>query len=122
VYNEVNPPIYGVTSENTLGNDGVSFAASKGVSLTKHTQGGSGSLDTVVTFISGALSNDKPVAALHATFFGDLPWHWGTITELNFYSPTTVYATISNVGNRQTINFVAYRDAAALNGGYLYLD
>lgn len=109
-------------SENNLADELQIIAQAYSVSLTKYVKDANNPLESVVNFISNGISADVPVASLNATIFEPLDYHWVTITEINVYSPDTVYATISNNQHgRDTVNFVSYWSSAKLNGGFTYL-
>lgn len=122
VYDYIDPPWYGLLSENVFASDVVSLAATKGVSLTSHVAGAWTSFDDTVDFILTGLRSDSPVAVLNGSKTDPKPWHWMTITGLNVLSDTAGFVFVSNCGNKESINFIALDDAVSLNGGYVYFD
>lgn len=105
------PGVRGLTSVQQFSDEVISFAHTKGISLTpKILDDHCASMEQAVAFISEALAQELPVAVLVLTHpaeeLSEYTWHWMTITgfELDTFA-NLYYITVTSYGERHRINF-----------------
>jgi hypothetical protein len=106
----VKPGIFGLTCVHKFSDGVLSFAETKGVSLTPHIlDKNDASMNDAIDFMCTALSQKLPVAILILKHpvkeFEDYAWHWMTITRLRLKQENDKYfISVSTYGEHHEID------------------
>lgn len=96
----------------------LSYATSKGVTLTGVTKDNSGDRDVYATFVKAGLSLDTPVVCLNMQLLGyEYGPHWMTISKYFRDSVDNRWIAVSTWGERESVNFDTWQYSTSQYGG-----